>query len=626
MRGARRSPQRRLDCQYLDGVVLRRLARFDDAAARFRQASIVAPDYLPARVALAETLFEAGRIDDSRRLFESSDCRAARRASRRALARPNRRGRGAVTISPSRTSSARWRSSPSSAPPTTRSRCRIAPQGRTEDAQRALAQHGAVRIAVAGARRSGTRRAWPRSETTGPRSCGEAWRSRNAGDVTGAIAAHEAALARDPSLAQAHVNLISLYGRAGTVPEGGGALSGRHHRRVRISARHTTIMACCSACRRSGNWPADAYRKALALNPANAQARNNLGQVLERQRQFEAAADEYRQAVESQPTFRLARFNLGRMLLALGRNEDGHRRAEQAVATAGRRDRHDTCLRSRPRMCAPDTRTRASSGRSKPGASRFEYGQTGARRDHRPGARKAEMKQLSAVSFQLSASLSAVLAGCVLLGASQAPPPHRRSSSKRPPSRASRSRTSAVPAASTTWPSRWAPASRSSTTTATAISTSFSFRAAALAEKPAPGAPTSRLFRNDLTVGADGSRKLQFTDVTDKAGMGCADLRHGRRDRRLRQRRRSRPGRHLLRSRDALSQQRQRHVHRRDAGGRRRRRAVERQRRLRRLRPRRRSRSLRRQLPRLHGRRQQAVQRRARRARLLQPARLSAGA
>ena len=36
----------------------------------------------------------------------------------------------------------------------------------------------------------------------------------DAGDIDGAIAAHEAALARDPQLAQAHANLISLYGRA----------------------------------------------------------------------------------------------------------------------------------------------------------------------------------------------------------------------------------------------------------------------------------------------------------------------------------------------------------------------------------------------------------------------------
>src|SRR5262249_24502111 len=34
------------------------------------------------------------------------------------------------------------------------------------------------------------------------------------------------------------------------------------------------------------------------------------------------------------------------------------------------------------------------------------------------------------------------------------------------------------------------------------------------------GAPTSRLFRNDLVVGPDGRRTLHFTDVTEKAGAG----------------------------------------------------------------------------------------------------------
>ncbi len=38
----------------------------------------------------------------------------------------------------------------------------------------------------------------------------------DAGDVEGAIAAHEAALERDPSLAVAHANLIELYGRQRT--------------------------------------------------------------------------------------------------------------------------------------------------------------------------------------------------------------------------------------------------------------------------------------------------------------------------------------------------------------------------------------------------------------------------
>ena len=142
-----------------------------------------------------------------------------------------------------------------------------------------------------------------------------------AGDVAGAISAHESALRANPSLVQAHANLITLYGRAGnfvkaeeeyrTVVALGGDLSEAHY-----------DYGVLLGLQEKWDLAADAYRKALALNPANVQARNNLGQILERQRKFAAAADEYRKAVESQPTFRLARFNLGRMLIAIGQNED----------------------------------------------------------------------------------------------------------------------------------------------------------------------------------------------------------------------------------------------------------------------------------------------------------------
>jgi predicted Zn-dependent protease len=73
-----------------------------------------------------------------------------------------------------------------------------------------------------------------------------------------------------------------------------------------------------------GDWDAaaDAYRRALAVNPLDVKARNNLAQILEQQRKFQEAADEYRRAVQSQPTFRLGRFNLGRMLLTLNRPQE----------------------------------------------------------------------------------------------------------------------------------------------------------------------------------------------------------------------------------------------------------------------------------------------------------------
>ena len=66
---------------------------------------------------------------------------------------------------------------------------------------------------------------------------------------------------------------------------------------------------------------------------------------------------------------------------------------------------------------------------------------------------------------------------------------------------------------------------------------------------------TGRLYRNDLTVGADGTRTLHFTDVTAGMRRSGPRLRHGRGDRRLRQRRPARPLRHQLRTESAVAQQ-----------------------------------------------------------------------
>src|SRR5262249_35754316 len=58
---------------YLDGLALRRLARHADAAVRFDEALRRSPDYLPARVALAESLLESGDLDRAERLFDGLD-------------------------------------------------------------------------------------------------------------------------------------------------------------------------------------------------------------------------------------------------------------------------------------------------------------------------------------------------------------------------------------------------------------------------------------------------------------------------------------------------------------------------------------------------------------------------
>ena len=57
------------DWNYLDAIVLQRLARYDAAASALRRALAARPDYLPARLRLAEVLLEAGDLAQSEQLF-----------------------------------------------------------------------------------------------------------------------------------------------------------------------------------------------------------------------------------------------------------------------------------------------------------------------------------------------------------------------------------------------------------------------------------------------------------------------------------------------------------------------------------------------------------------------------
>ncbi|MGH7338730.1 MAG: tetratricopeptide repeat protein, partial [Myxococcota bacterium] len=150
------------------------------------------------------------------------------------------------------------------------------------------------------------------------------------GDLQGAITAHEAALARDPSLAHAHANLISLFGRARNW-----AKAEEHYRAVvaldfNLGDAHYDY-GVLLGLQEKWDLAAEAYGQALAVNPLHAPAHNNLGQILENQRNLADAAREYGLAVESQPGFRLARFNLGRMLIALGRPGDATVELEKLV-------------------------------------------------------------------------------------------------------------------------------------------------------------------------------------------------------------------------------------------------------------------------------------------------------
>ncbi len=307
------------DWQYLDGMVLQRLVRDAEAAAAFQQALRLAPTLLPARARQAEVLFRAGDLDASARAYEAL-------ATQPAAAPVGELGLGRVA----------------------------ARQGRHADAvahfERAIAlfpEFGEAYYGLAQSLRALERRDQARAALERHRAYGTRWpaiddplsarvssvrddprghllrglRLAEAGDLAGAIEAHEAALARNPSLAQAHANLISLYGRVEQW-----AKAEEHYKAVlalgyNVDEAHYNYGVLLGVRQRWSEAAAE-YRLALAANPLHAQARNNLGQLLEGDRKLEEAMDQYRQAVAANPQFRLARYNLGRMLLAARRFDD----------------------------------------------------------------------------------------------------------------------------------------------------------------------------------------------------------------------------------------------------------------------------------------------------------------
>lgn len=307
---------RAFEWHYLDAVVLQRLARHSEAADRLEAALAANSAYLPARVKLAEALLEAGDRVESKRRFEAL---AAEPAAEPAV----QVGLGRIAAAEGRHDAAirHFERAVQLFPELGAAYYGLSrsyrAMGRPADAERALEQHA----------RYGAR--WPAIEDPvlaaipvlrdDARAALQRGISLAAGgDVGAAIAAHEAALLRDPSLVQAHANLLALYGRARNWTK-----AEAHYRAAQEAGLRTADVYYDYAIVQTmqEKWPSakEAYLKAIEVNPWHANARNNLGQLLERARDVTGALAQYEAAVAAQPAFRMARFNRGRMLLALGR-------------------------------------------------------------------------------------------------------------------------------------------------------------------------------------------------------------------------------------------------------------------------------------------------------------------
>ena len=139
-----------------------------------------------------------------------------------------------------------------------------------------------------------------------------------AGQDEAAIDAHERALALDPSLGQARVNLITLYGRTGNVTRAEEEYRTALARGTNLAEAHANFGQVLLASRRAAE-AVPVFRSALALVPADAQTWDGLGLALEMTGDLPGASAAYEQAVAHAPAFRGARFNYARTLVAAGR-------------------------------------------------------------------------------------------------------------------------------------------------------------------------------------------------------------------------------------------------------------------------------------------------------------------
>jgi tetratricopeptide (TPR) repeat protein len=363
--------------RYLDGIVLQRLARHAEAAAALRRALAVAPTYLPARVKLADSLLRSGQLDASATLYTALLSQPpaepfARFGLGRIAALQHKHGDAVTHFTRAVELFPEWGEAHYALAMS------LLALKRRDEAAAALAAHTRFGRTVPGledpvlARTASVRNDAATNFERGVKL-------KVAGDLQGAIEAHEAAAALDPAYAQAHANLISLHSEAGNW-----AQVEEHYRAV-VALGFGLADANFDygvAHERQGHWnlAEAAYRRAIAIQSDHTPARINLGRALERKRDFAGAADEFRRAIESRPADRLAHYDLARMLVNLGKPHEAIPEFELAL---------EPSQNSAPAVLLGLAVAHALAGQGEASERRFAEARAAAQRFDRPDLMKA---------------------------------------------------------------------------------------------------------------------------------------------------------------------------------------------------------------------------------------------
>jgi tetratricopeptide (TPR) repeat protein len=129
-----------------------------------------------------------------------------------------------------------------------------------------------------------------------------------------AIAAHERALALNPQLVQAHINLISLYARAGQMDKAEQHYQAATAKNPQLADSHFNYGVVLLALGRAAEAEA-AFQRSLERNPFSADAHFNYASIIERDGRLAEAATHFQQALDNNPEHRLAHFHLARLLV-----------------------------------------------------------------------------------------------------------------------------------------------------------------------------------------------------------------------------------------------------------------------------------------------------------------------
>jgi tetratricopeptide (TPR) repeat protein len=301
---------------YLDGIVHVRRGQPESAVAALREALRMRPRDLPARLKLADALYAAGDRDGSAALYEAILADDPR--SPQALY-----GLGRVEAARGHTAAAAERFLEATRMFEAFGAAHYAlalayrDLGREEEARQRLALYQKHLLGVPPLDD-------PVSDQVRQLKGGalqhlaEGVRLGQANDLAGSVREHEHALQADPTLVQAHANLISLYARLERWDK-----AEQHYRAALALAPGLADVHYDHgvALTRQGRSTeaAGAFRQALDINPHHAPAHNNLGTLLLGESRLDEAARHFRAALRDDPRYRLAGFNLGRLLIAQGK-------------------------------------------------------------------------------------------------------------------------------------------------------------------------------------------------------------------------------------------------------------------------------------------------------------------